>query len=80
MKPGIDLVSVFEKKQDENGGEYFTGTMDIKTLKKIKGDELRVVIMNGNLLPKSLHSLMGKSVSETNGLFMFVENSKSHDS
>ncbi len=74
MKPGIDVISVFEKKSDENGTEFITGTIDLKALKKIKADELRVVMMPGDLLPPSLLGLMGKSEMAMNGLFMFMEN------
>ena len=74
MNPGVDVISVFEKKNDENGTEFFTGTIDLKALKKIKADELRVVMMPGDLLPPSLLGLMGKSEMAMNGLFMFMEN------
>ncbi len=79
MKPGIDVISVFEKKKDENGTEFFTGTIDLKALKKIKADELRVVMMPGDLLPASLHSLMDRNTTSSNGLFMFVEISSTHN-
>ena len=74
MKPGINIISVFDRTKDESGSEYFTGTLDLKALKKTKCDEIRVVFMTGDLLPASLHSLMGKDTKAESGLFMFVEN------
>ena len=73
MKPHVNLVNVFEKVKDDNGEEYFTGTLDLATLKKVKRDEIRVVFMTGDLLPASLHELMGKNAEAKSGLFMFVE-------
>ena len=73
MKPGFHAVNVFECAADESGSSYFTGTLDIKALKKLGRDEIRVVFITGDLLPPSLHSLMGKNSAAKSGLFMFAE-------
>lgn len=73
MKPGINVISVFERRKDESGVEHFSGTLDLKALKRLKCDEISVVMMTGDLLPTSLHSLMGKNAATKDGLFMFVE-------
>jgi hypothetical protein len=73
MKPQINLINIFEKVKDENGQEYFSGTLDLRILKKTKRDEIRVVFMTGDLLPESLHRLIGKDSTANKGLFMFAE-------
>ena len=69
MKPGIDLVSVFEKKQDENGGEYYIGTLESNLFKKAKG-EIQVVLLKGETLPSSL---VGNTNDSKESLYMFSQ-------
>ena len=73
MKPGIDIISVFEKVKDEKGEEYFTGTLDLSVLKKTKLDEIQVVFITGDLLPGSVHSLLGRQSDKERVLFMFAK-------
>ena len=74
MKPGINVISVFEKKKDESGNEYFTGSLDVKALKKMKCEELRVVLIGKKILPPGLQILMSDRASADNNLIMFAEN------
>ncbi|MFB3789102.1 MAG: hypothetical protein ACE15F_22310 [bacterium] len=69
MKPGISLVTVLEKALDERGEEYYTATLTPALFKKLK-KEFRVLLLKGNLLPRTLvpnHPQAGDN------LFMFVE-------
>ena len=69
MKPNINLVSVFERKQEGEDGEYHAGTLDLAEFKKAKG-EIRIVLMKGNLLPTSI---VGNDPRAQENLFMFAE-------
>lgn len=69
MKPNINLISVFERKQEGEEGEYHTGTLDASTFKKAKG-EIRIILMKGHMLPLSI---VGSDPRAQENLFMFVE-------
>ncbi|MEW6238586.1 MAG: hypothetical protein AB1656_24640 [Candidatus Omnitrophota bacterium] len=73
MKPGINLINVFERTTGENGEEHFSGTLDLNALKKSKKGEVRVVLMYGDHLPACLHGLIGKNAATKSGLFLFAE-------
>ncbi len=72
MKPKVNLVSVFEKKQDENGDGYHRGALDPALFKKAKG-EIHFLLMKGSMLPISL---IGDDPGAQENLFMFVEEKK----
>ncbi len=69
MKPKVNLVSVFEKKQDENGDGYHRGALDPALFKKAK-EEIHFLLMKGSMLPISL---IGDDPGAQENLFMFVE-------
>ncbi len=69
MKPGIDLISKFEKKLDENGQAYYTGTIDPANFKKLK-KEIHIILMHGSLLPGSL---VGSDETTQENLYMFSQ-------
>jgi len=71
MKTGFDLLSVFEKKQDEYGEEYFAGELDVSQFKKMK-ENISVVLMKGEFLPNSLVGIEGNSKGQ---MFLFSRES-----
>ncbi len=75
MKPGIDLISVFAKREDETGQVFYTGTIDPSNFKKAK-EEIRIVLMQGNLLPGSL---VGHEGSSQENLYMFSQDGNNQD-
>ena len=70
MKPTVELIGIFEKKQDENGNEYHSGTLDTAQFKKSKS-EIHLILMKGKLLPEYLR---GSDSSTQEHLFMFAQN------
>jgi len=71
MKPTIRIISTFDKIEDSDGSEHFTGTLDIAALRKIKSREIEVVLVPVDSIPKTLGKLMAKSGLSEGSLVMF---------
>ncbi len=71
MKPGINLISVFSKVKGEDGSEYYSGSLNVASLKKTKEKEIDLVIMDVEAIPRSLVELIKKSGNQKADLLMF---------
>lgn len=69
MKNGIDLIGSFERKKDDKGEEYYSGTINPTHFKKVK-DEIQLVLMPGNQLPTSL---IGTDQEAQDSLYLFSQ-------
>ena len=69
MKPTVELIGVFEKKQDENGNNYHTGALDTTQFKKSK-NEIHLILMKGELLPEYLR---GPDPTTQENLYLFLQ-------
>ena len=60
MNPTINLISGFKKVKTEDGTEHYTGTLNLRSLKKAGTSEIQVVLLANEGLPKGLLDLMKK--------------------
>ena len=69
MKPAMNIISVY-KKQKDDATEYYTGILSISALRKIKAEEVEVILIPTEHLPKSLAGMMNKGAGAD--LIMFA--------
>lgn len=69
MKAGIEVVGVFEQIKDEHGNEHYTGSLDPALFKKTK-QEVKLILMKGNLLPQTL---VGNDPASQESIYMFSQ-------
>jgi len=72
MNPTINLISGFKKVKTEDGAEHFSGTLNLKALKKAGTSEIQVVLLPNEGLPKGLLDLMKKG-GQVPDLLLFSE-------
>jgi hypothetical protein len=59
MKTNLNIITAFKKNAD--GAEYFTGTIDVAALRKLKQLEIEVVLMPAQQLPRPLDTIMARN-------------------
>jgi hypothetical protein len=74
MNPTINLISGFKKVKAEDGSEHYTGTLNLRALKKAGANEIQVVLLPNEGLPKGLLDLMKKG-GVVPDLLLFCETS-----
>jgi len=72
MEAPFNLIAGFKKTSSEEGAENYSGTINVKALRKAGGGQVRVVLLPSNRLPESLLGLMKKG-SDSPDLLLFAE-------
>jgi len=72
MNPSINIISTFSRIKDENGNDHFTGSIDVAALRKIRMNEIEVVLVPIESVPKTLAKLMTRNAVSKDGLIMFA--------
>jgi hypothetical protein len=72
MNPTINLISGFKKVKTEDGTEHYSGTLNLRALKKAGTSEIQVVLLPNEGLPKGLLDLLRKG-GQVPDLLLFAE-------
>ena len=72
MKPTINIISTFDRVENKDGADHFTGTLDVAVLRKAKQREVEVVLVPIEAVPPTLLTFMTKNGINKTGLVMFA--------
>ena len=72
MKPTINIISTFDRVENKDGADHFTGTLDLSALRKTRQREVEVVLVPIEAVPPTLLTFMTKNGINKTGLVMFA--------